>query len=335
MRRQLLILFLGSLTGLFLRFLLSGDLEQAGAHQPLWWPWIIWGILLAYGVFNLSQQLDRWLDWHRHPGLRWGLGWVSNAAVTLSFGWLGLRCYAFFTGLPALTWATFSPLLIKAVLILCLLVLLYTVVYFALYSYRYYGKMKLTRLRQERKQLDLQWQALSNQLQPHFLFNSLNTISALVHEDEQRAAQFIRRLAHAYLYTLQTYGKNLVPLKDELQFVQSYYFLLKTRFEDHLDITIDEAATTDQLKVPPLGVQLLVENAIKHNQLGSEATLRIKILTNEDWLWVINNTSETSTKKESFAVGLNNLKARYDLLSERKVEVRHDHQFIVKIPLLR
>ena len=143
--------------------------------------------------------------------------------------------------------------------------LLHLFVYFALYSYRYYGKMKLSRLRREREQMDLQWQALSNQLQPHFLFNSLNTISALVHEDEQRAEQFIRRLAHAYQYTLETYGKNLVPLKDELQFVQSYYYLLKTRFADQLDIKIDVAATADQLKVLPLGVQLLVENAIKHN----------------------------------------------------------------------
>ncbi|MGH1435170.1 MAG: sensor histidine kinase [Lewinella sp.] len=335
MKRQLLILFLGSLTGLFLRFLLSGDLEQAGAHQPLWWPWIVWGILLAYGVFYLSRQLDRWLDWHQQPGLRWLIGWISNTIVAFSFGWLGLRSYALFTGLPVLTWATFSPLLIKAALILLLLVLLYTVVYFALYSYRYHGKIKLATLRHERAQMDLQWKALSNQLQPHFLFNSLNTISALLHEDEQRAEQFIRRLAHAYQYTLETYGKNLVPLKDELQFVQSYYYLLKTRFADHLNIELDVAASTDHLKVPPLGVQLLVENAIKHNRPGAEEILRIKILTNQDWLWVINNTNETSEEKESFEVGLANLRARYELLSERKIVIKKEDQFIVKIPLLR
>lgn len=336
MKSHLLLSGLGSLTGLFLRFLLSGDLEQASTHDPPWWPWIAWGIILAYLVYAVSQQLDRWLNWHHQPGLRWMLGWLSNTLMALIVGWLGLRLYTLSLDLPALTWASFSALLIKASLVLLLLVLLYTVIYFAIYSYQYYGKLKLTKLRQEREQMDLQWQALRNQLQPHFLFNSLNTISALVHEDEQRAELFIRRLAHAYQYTLDTYGKNLVPLTAELDFVKSYYYLLKTRFDDHLDIDIDLGATPEQQQVPPLGIQLLVENAIKHNRLGPGTPLRIRILTNEDWLWVINNNTEkTVALKDSFAVGIRNLKARYELLSQREVTVTNNDQFIVKIPLLR
>ncbi len=181
-----------------------------------------------------------------------------------------------------------------------------------------------------------QYQSLKDQMNPHFLFNSLNTLTYLVYENQDQAAQFIKKLSDVYRYVLDTRDQEVVPMEEELAFVRAYVFLQKIRFEDALrvEITVPDEST---LQVPPLALQMLLENAIKHNELSDERPLRITICLEDDaYLVVQNNAQPKENRESSSGIGLANIQARYAYLSDVKVVVAEDLQhFTVKLPLLR
>ncbi len=181
-----------------------------------------------------------------------------------------------------------------------------------------------------------QYQSLKDQMNPHFLFNSLNTLTYLVYENQNQAAQFIKKLSDVYRYVLDTRDQEVVNLSEELSFVRSYVFLQKIRFEDALrvEITIPDETT---FRVPPLALQMLLENAIKHNELSEERPLQITIsLEDEVYLVVKNNRQPKEIREASSGIGLTNIGARYAYLSEADMVVTNDQQhFTVKLPLLR
>ncbi|WKN41253.1 sensor histidine kinase [Tunicatimonas pelagia] len=179
-----------------------------------------------------------------------------------------------------------------------------------------------------------QYESLKNQVNPHFLFNSLNALTSLVYEDQKQAAKFIKKLSDVYRYVLDNQQKEVVPLRDELQFVQAYVFLQKIRFENNLrvDIQVPES----EAMVLPLSLQMLLENAVKHNIVSDDQPLRVRIyLENNDSL-VIENTLQPKTSHEySSGLGLKNIQSRYAHLSGREVEIKNGpDKFIVKLPLL-
>ena len=189
----------------------------------------------------------------------------------------------------------------------------------------------------ETENLQAQLAALKNQVNPHFLFNSLSILSSLVHLDAELSEQFIDRLAQAYRYTLEQKDHDLVPLATELDFIRAYTFLLKIRFEDQFDVvlTVPESAGLNY-RIAPLTLQLLVENAVKHNQMASEQPLRVHIGCEADEL-VVRNTLQRrpAPAAASTSVGLHNIRNRYRLLTDRPVRVVETAgEFIVHIPLL-
>jgi two-component system, LytTR family, sensor kinase len=180
-------------------------------------------------------------------------------------------------------------------------------------------------------------QALRSQLNPHFLFNSLNTLSSLVHRDPDAADDFIQQLAKVYRYVLEHSEHDLVPLRTELQFVASYIFLLKMRFKEglHVEMSIDEAS--EDLNLPPMTVQVLIENAVKHNIVSPKHPLTIEIAScSEGFLHVKNNLQERSEKDASSSgVGLANITTRYEYLAQKSLEIkRTEDTFTVILPLL-
>ncbi|MGB3848484.1 MAG: histidine kinase [Tunicatimonas sp.] len=181
-----------------------------------------------------------------------------------------------------------------------------------------------------------QYQSLKDQMNPHFLFNSLNTLTYLVYENQDQAAQFIKKLSEVYRYVLDTREREVVPMEEELAFVRAYVFLQKIRFEDALrvEITVPDELT---IQVPPLALQMLLENAIKHNELSDERPLRISIYVEGGNLLVVKNNRQPKEIKElSSGVGLANIQARYAYLSTTEVAITNDEQhFTVKLPLLR
>jgi len=176
--------------------------------------------------------------------------------------------------------------------------------------------------------------ALKDQLSPHYLFNNLNTISSLIYKDKSLAEAYIRKLAGSYQYTLETYDKSLVSLKEEMKFVKAYEYMLKTRFQDQIEI--DYLIPDEQMEsqLPPLSIQMLVENAAKHNQLSKENPLKIEIGGDHKYLWVKNNKTKSPGGIQSFKIGLSNINARFKLLSSKEIIVENKEDFLVKLPLI-
>jgi sensor histidine kinase YesM len=179
-------------------------------------------------------------------------------------------------------------------------------------------------------------QALRSQLNPHFLFNSLNTLSSLVHRDADAADDFIQQLAKVYRYVLEHSDHDLVPLHAELAFVESYVYLLRTRFKEGLCVEICIGEDLRDLRLPPMTLQVLIENAVKHNIISPKQPLTIAITSDgEDCLVVKNNLQERSEKDASSSVGLANITARYEYIAQKPLTVkRTSDEFSVTIPLL-
>ncbi|WP_373513821.1 sensor histidine kinase, partial [Persicitalea sp.] len=191
--------------------------------------------------------------------------------------------------------------------------------------------------RLEKEAVQSQFAALKNQVNPHFLFNSLSILTSLVEVDARLAVQFIGRLAKAYRYILEQRDNERVSLRTELDFIEAYTFLLTIRFEDKLFVDIDVPETArDGFAIAPLTLQLLVENAVKHNRLSEEEPLQVRIRQEGDALVVANPLQpRPDGKDESTGVGLQNIINRYHLLTDRPVEVgEQDGEFVVKLPLL-
>ncbi|WPP48644.1 sensor histidine kinase [Catalinimonas niigatensis] len=187
----------------------------------------------------------------------------------------------------------------------------------------------------KRAHIASQYESLKNQINPHFLFNSLNALTHLVYEDQDQAALFIRKLAEVYRYVLDTQEKEVVSLSEELAFVKSCVFLHKIRFEDNLQVDI-QLPEDENLMLPPLSLQMLLENAIKHNEISDEHPLHIQITTQREHIVVTNTIQKKAHKEYSSGLGLQNIKSRYEHLSSLSVEILEDlHGFTVKLPLLK
>ncbi|WP_420388590.1 sensor histidine kinase [Roseivirga sp.] len=190
--------------------------------------------------------------------------------------------------------------------------------------------------RLKKEQMATKYESLKNQVNPHFLFNSLNALTNLVYEDQDQAAKFIRQLSKVYRYVLDTRSKEVVSLETELQFVESYLFLQKIRFDDKLKVNIDVEGYQDRM-IPPLALQMLLENAIKHNTIAKDEPLTIDIKVEADRLIVSNNLQiKNIPSEESSGMGLANIKARYEFLSDQPVVIeKTDKTFKVELPLLK
>ncbi len=184
--------------------------------------------------------------------------------------------------------------------------------------------------------LQTQFEGLKNQVNPHFLFNSINTLSSLIHEDKERAEKFIDEMSNVYRYLLRNNEEELVTLSTELKFIASYYHLLKTRYGKGIEMKLSIDRNSENYLLPPLTLQLLVENAVKHNNVLKEKPLIIEISTdNNGWLTVNNNLQKKTIKVNSAQIGLNNIKEKFRLLNQPEVMVKETfNEFIVKLQLI-
>jgi sensor histidine kinase YesM len=177
------------------------------------------------------------------------------------------------------------------------------------------------------------FESLRSQVNPHFLFNSLNALTNLVYEDQDKAAKFIKQMSDVYRYLLETKDKEIVPLEEEKKFLTSYLFLQQIRFGDKLKLTI--SIDNEKGMIPPLVLQMLVENAIKHNIIAEDKPLHISIYMQPEYIVVENNLQKKNILVEdSTGIGLDNICKRYEFLTDRKVEVIDGEKFTVRLPLI-
>lgn len=196
--------------------------------------------------------------------------------------------------------------------------------------------LQLRNVEQEKENMRSRFEALRNQVNPHFLFNSLNALSSLVHEDADLAESFILKLTKIYRYVLDLQDQNLISLEEELKFIDNYLFLQQIRFGNNLRLYRQVDASALNRNVPPLSLQLLVENAIKHNIISAENPLTIELVVEgEETLVVKNNLQIRMKKLESTGLGQENLRARYSLLCDRVPSFSEEESsYIARIPLL-
>ncbi len=209
------------------------------------------------------------------------------------------------------------------------------VIFHVVYFYNAYQQKKLKEQKVIAGTASAKFDALKNQLDPHFLFNSLNVLTSLIDENPKSAQKFTTALSKVYRYVLEQKNKELVTVGEELDFAKTYMSLLKMRFEDSIVFEIPEHISNSELKVVPLSLQLLLENAVKHNMVTTSKPLHIKIFESNGALVVENNLQPKQIVKKSSGVGLNNIKQRYELLTDKRVFINQKaDRFAVAIPML-
>ncbi|MEO7961187.1 MAG: histidine kinase [Ginsengibacter sp.] len=256
------------------------------------------------------------------------IGGLFGAAVS------GIFCIAWYK----MSKENFSwPPIFKCIAFSSLAVVLLTLIYEILFlsNQRYLYTKIVDQLDWERSKAEMS--GLNNELQPHFIFNSLNTLSYLILHDPQTAHEFNSKLASAYKYFLINKDRELITLQGELEFIENYFFVLQVRHDSKLHLTteIDEQQRGTMM-ILPYALQILVENAVKHNEFTDADPLYITVSLNGQYILVKNNKKPKSYAVNSTGIGLRNLSARYRLVCNKNILIeKTDNEFIVKLPLIK
>ena len=214
------------------------------------------------------------------------------------------------------------------------------IVFASVFVYRLLQRQRVIELENEKlrsESLQSQFESLKNQVSPHFLFNSLTALKVLIEESPTLAKQYVSHLSQVLRYTLQSKRKQMVTLNEELEFTESYLFLLKMRYDTNLIIKTEVDKNFGFWNLPPLTIQTLVENAVKHNEISNEFPFEITISTTEnDALRVANKIQEKLMPEEGTGIGLVNLSKLFGLLGEKEIQIyKSNGKFMVEVPLLK
>ena len=304
-----------------------------------------WQIKLSFlytiGIAAVIWQGNRYLhfsmrsyfDWHNKPlqkivVLLLSVGFYTiPVSVLLLVGW-----YNFFAG-GQLNWS----IIWQSTLIILVAVVFITHVYETVFLVKETESEMIKNEQLERAKAEAELEALKNQIDPHFIFNSLNTLSHLIEEKPIKAKQFNDNLADVYRYILQNKARDLVLLREEMIFLENYFSLLKIRFEKavQMKIIVDEKEI-DQYLIPPISLQILAENAIKHNEFSETAPLVIAIELSNEELVIHNPVRKKILRKPSSKIGLQNLRERYRLITNKEIRIKEEEKnFTVILPVLK
>ena len=301
---------------------------------------LMYSVVLYFANAVIFIQLDKYFEKNRFHLKRLVIGFLASFLISgLAIFFLRIVEDVVFEN------KTFSEFLknespsnyIVALVITVIVSLFIHLIYF-------YKSYQENRVKQEKiiaGNASAQFESLKNQLDPHFLFNSLNVLSSLIEENPENAQKFTTSLSKIYRYVLEQRDKELVSVAEELKFAKTYMNLLKMRFENSITFEFPEEeiastlAMTEDAKVVPLALQLLLENAIKHNVVSEQKPLHIKISIQGNQLVVENNLQKKETLQTRKGVGLQNIVDRYAIISTRKVAIEETNEFFkIKLPIL-
>jgi sensor histidine kinase YesM len=297
----------------------------------------LYTILIAFLVWQgnryLLFSLRSYFNWYKKPLHKIGILLLSISFYTIPLSVLMLAgWYKIFTN-----GQTDRQVIFSSTLVIMICVIFITHVYETAFLVKE-SESEIVRNEQlERAKAEAELEALKNQIDPHFIFNSLNTLSHLIEEKPIKAKQFNDNLADVYRYILQNKGRELVLLQEEMIFLNDYFSLLKIRFENAVQLNIQvEKTFYQQFLIPPISLQLLAENAIKHNEFSDEAPLIIIVSLENNTLVVHNDKRKKELRKESSKIGLHNLQERYRLTTSGEIIIDEDeNNFTVTLPLLQ
>jgi two-component system LytT family sensor kinase len=295
-------------------------------------------VVLTYIIFEslfvLNRQLDKKYNWNEHPQQRFFNQLIANALLAIGMVFTAKALYRLVINDQSYIVARDEITLMMYIFIIILGFVATELAYFLLHKWRF-NLAELERFKKENA--EYRFELLQSQLNPHFLFNSLNTLSALVYENQDNAGLFIRKLSDVYRYILDHRDTDLVDLDTELSFADSYIMLMKLRFAENLrvNVNINDEKSFDY-RLAPLSLQMLLENAFKHNVVSQKKPLKIDVSLEKDYLIVENNKQPKLSQEKSHQMGLKNLNNRYEFLTEKKVIVEDGIEtFTVKLPLIQ
>lgn len=286
---------------------------------------LTWNLLWIGNAYT-SNLVSQKVSWTEQPIKRFILGMIVMVAYTIAALFVVVLFYEFVLGLRFLGDIVE---LIWTSLAITFVISLFMHGRSFLENWR---AAELNSAKLQKESMKAQFDSLKSQVNPHFLFNSLNALTNLIYEDQDKAARFVKQLSEVYRYVLDTQGKEVVPLADEIKFLRSYLFLQQIRFGDKLKVEMDLDSVDAQ--VAPLVLQMLVENAIKHNIISNDQPLTIRIYAQKKSIVVENNIQKKNVLPEdSKGIGLENIKSRYSFLSSEKIEVvNNGRSFKVSLP---
>lgn len=290
-------------------------------------------VVFESGIW-LSRLLGRHLSWSRHPLrrvlLQTGLQTLLAQVLTLAFALAFIRFV-----LPPDEQPVRLVDLLPLLLIGFFTALLLSGVYIGASFFSSWRAETLAKEQAEAQAAQAQLRTLQQQLDPHFLFNTLNTLTAIIEDDPPRAVTYVQRLATVYRYVLQHRHATQVRLREELTLAAAYLYLLQIRYASGLQVSVEVPAELQQRHVLPLVLQLLLENAVKHNRIDADEPLRIRIYAADGLLTVENNRQPQARPAASEGVGLLNISRRYESVTGQRVQVhRSEALFRVSVPLL-
>ncbi|UJH69236.1 2TM domain-containing protein [Allomuricauda sp. SCSIO 65647] len=296
--------------------------------------YVFYSIVLTLVNSIYFDYLNDKVKWKRYAKYRIPISGLGGVIITmLSIFWIRIVIYIGFEGKD---WDSFIAGEKAIFYVVALLITLVVTVIF--HAARFYKNWQENRVKEQKiiaGTASAKFDALKNQLDPHFLFNSLNVLTSLIEEDTRQAQRFTTSLSKVYRYVLEQKNKDLVTVNEELRFARTYVQLLKMRFEDSITFDIPEEAKNPEAKIVPLSLQLLLENAVKHNVVSSTRPLKIKVFEEDGQLVVSNNLQEKQVVKKSSGVGLQNIRQRYGILTDREVYIQKSNtEFTVALPML-
>ncbi|MCP4156141.1 MAG: hypothetical protein GY757_50945 [bacterium] len=328
----------GTLLALLLIFIFhyftTGEDHGYGGIKALLMPlWIIFLInFLFQGLLWMDRRLDKVLPWYPNPRKRLfteiAIAWPSTLAI-ISFNYL-LMYHLSDKPEKTISHQQFFYVYIILMIVLCVALSIAIANNF----FRNWSKSLIEMEKLKREKMKSDYQALQNQLNPHFLFNNFNMLLSEIKRDPDNAVRITEELSDVYRYVLNSKNHETESLKNETAFVEAIIFLANVRFGDNLEVERRLPPEIMECRLPPMTLQILIENAIKHNVVSSAHPLKILIHAEKDAL-IVENTIQPRKSTYSTGLGLNNIKMRYSFLTERKVTVTADEkQFKVKVPLL-
>ena len=289
--------------------------------------------LIWEGNRYLLFTLRSYFDWFNKPVRKIAVIVLAISFYTIPISALMLVIWYKIFNNGIVNW----DLITTTTLIIMICVLFITHIYETVFLVREAENEKLKKEQLERARAEAELEALKNQIDPHFIFNSLNTLSHLIEKEPAKAKQFNDNLADVYRYILQNKARELVLLHEEMLFLTDYFSLLKIRFEQAVQLQINiDAALFDQYLIPPISLQILVENAIKHNEFSDAVPLIITIDMQNDELIIHNQVRKKILRKASSRIGLNNLGERYKLTTSKEINITESaSDFTVSLPVLK
>ncbi len=309
-------------------------------HQQLSLLEVKMSYLYTIGIAFIVWQGNRYLlftlrsyfNWFNHPMRKIGAlllvipFYTVPISVLLLIGWY----HIFLDG--NINWST----VMETTLIILLAVVFIVHVYETVFLVKESESEMLLNAQLQRARAEAELEALRNQIDPHFVFNSLNTLSHLIDSSPKKARLFNDNLAEVYRYILQNKNSDLVLLREEFNFLRNYFSLLEIRFGNalQLETSIDDSAL-DSFLLPPISLQLLMENAIKHNEFSRQHPLLVRIERSGDAIIFSNDTTKLRMDRTSNGIGLKNLSERYRIITAKNIEIKDAAgYFTVKLPLL-